>query len=157
VSHSDELLRAFRIGPADLEANRANRLGPGQIERLRRNIWLNVLVVLPMQIGLLAFIILAHPAPGAYVVGGGMLVLLTAAEVGWVVRIRRAIREGDVRCLRGRIKVSNSVWNGTWIAVAGDRNRLWARSRYVAPDGEYRVYVAPAARLVVALEPESYD
>jgi hypothetical protein len=151
------LLRAFRIRPADLEANRANRLGPGQIERLRRNIWLNVLVVLPLQIGLLVFIVLAHPAPGAYVVGGGLLVLLTVAEVGWIVRIRRTIREGAVRCLRGRVKVSNSVRNGTWIAVAGDRNRLWARSRYVAPDGEYRVYVAPAARLVVAMEPETYD
>lgn len=157
MSHRDELLRAFRIGPPDLEANRANRLGPGQIERLRRNVRLNVLVVLPMQIALLVFVIVAHPAPGAYIVGGGLFVLLTVAELSWARRIRRVIDKGTVRGLRGQIRVLRRLQSGTWIAVGGDRNRLWASPRCVVPGGEYRVYVAPGARLVVAMEPENYD
>jgi hypothetical protein len=157
VSHDDQLLRAFRVGPADLAANRANRLGPGQIERLRRNVWLNVLVVLPFQVALLAFVIIGHPATGAYVVGGGLFVLLTMAELGWAWKVRRAIGEGTVRSLRGQVRVQRRLQSGTWIAVGGDRNRLWASPRYVVPGAEYRVYVAPAAQLVVAMEPENYD
>jgi hypothetical protein len=157
VSHGDQLQRAFRVGPADLEANRANRLGPRQIERLRRNVWLNVLVVLPFQVALLAFVIIGHPATGAYVVGGGLFVLLTLAELSWAWKIRRVIREGTVRSLRGRVRVQRRLQSGTWIAVGGNRNRLWASPRYVVPGAEYRVYVVPAAQLVVAMEPENYD
>jgi hypothetical protein len=157
VSHDEQLLRAFRIGPADLEANRANRLGPGQIERLRRNVWLNVLVVLPFQVALLAFVIIGHPATGAYVVGGGLFVLLTLAELSWAWKVRRVISEGTVRGLRGKVRVHRRLQSGTWIAVGGERNRLWARPRYVLPGAEYRVYVAPGAQLVVAMEPENYE
>jgi hypothetical protein len=157
VSNDDQLLRAFRIGPADIEANRANRLGPGQIERLRRNVWLNVLVVLPLQVALLVFVIIGHPAIGAYVVGGGLLVLLTLAELSWAWKVRRAISDGTVRGLRGKVRVQRRLQSGTWITVGGDRNRLWASPRHVVPGAEYRVYVAPATQLVVAMEPENYD
>src|SRR3954447_9860977 len=45
LSHRDELLRAFRIGPEDILANRRGVLGPGQLRRLRHNIWWNLLAV----------------------------------------------------------------------------------------------------------------
>jgi hypothetical protein len=157
VSNNDELLRAFRVEPADLEANRSGRLGPGQIERLRRNIWTNALVVLPIQLLLVAFVIVAEPSTTGIILAGGLFMLLTVAELSWARRIQRVIREGSVRCLRGKARLRRSVQSGTWLSVGGERNRLWAPARYVVPGGEYRVYIAPVARLVVAMEPESWD
>jgi hypothetical protein len=157
VSNREELLHAFRVKPADLEANRAGRLGPGQVERLRRNIWINVLVVLPMQLLLIAFVVFARPATLGLILAGVLFALLTIAELSWVRRIRRVIREGTVRGLRGRVTLRRSLSSGTWLSVSGERNRLWTGGRYVLPGGDYRVYVAPGARLVVAMEPETYD
>jgi hypothetical protein len=157
VSNSEELLRAFRVEPADLEANRSGRLGPTQAERLRRNVWINALAVLPLQLLLVAFLVFADPSEIGFFLAGGLLVVLTVAELSWALRVHRVIREGTVRCLRGRASLRRSVQSGTWLSVAGERNRLWARARYVVPGGDYRVYVAPQARLVVAMEPESWE
>jgi hypothetical protein len=157
VSNSEELLHAFRVTPTDLEANRAGRLGPAQVERLRRNAWINVLVVLPLQLLLIAFVVFARPAALGLISAGVLFVLLTIAEVNWARRVQRVIREDTVRSLRGRVMLRRSISSGTWLAVGGERNRLWASARYVLPGGDYRVYVAPAARLVVAMEPETYD
>jgi hypothetical protein len=157
VSNREELLHAFRVTPADIEANRAGRLGPGQVERLRRNVWVNVLVVLPMQLLLIAFVVFAGPAAFGFIFAGVLFALLTIAEVSWARRIQRVIRKGTVHPLRGRVTLRRSISSGTWLAVGGERNRLWASARYVLPGGDYRVYVAPAARLVVAMEPETYD
>ena len=153
----DELLHAFRIDPDDLAANRDGRLGPHQVERLRRNVWLNAIVVAPLQVALLLIIVLADPSAVGHVVVGGLFVLLTAAEISWAVRIRRALRDGRVQTLRGPVKIRRSVQSGTWITVGGKRNRLWAGSRYVADGAEYRVYVVPAVKAVVAMEPEEWD
>jgi hypothetical protein len=157
VSNPDELLHAFGIGPDDLEANRENRLSAGQIERLRRNLWTNVIVVAPIQLILIAIVVIGRPSAAGYVIIGSVFAVLTLAELSWAWRVRRAIRAGTARCLRGRVRVRRSMQSGTWIAVAGEQNRLWAKARYVAPDAAYRVYVAPAVRLVVAMESEVYD
>jgi len=160
VVNTDELhtlLSAFRIDPDDLAANRDGRLGTNQVGRLRRNVWLNALVVLPLQVALVLIAVLADPSAVGYAVIGGLFVLLTAAEISWAVRIRRALRDGRVQALRGPVKIRRSVQSGTWISVGGKRNRLWAGSRYVADGGEYRVYVVPAVKAVVAMEPEDWD
>jgi len=157
VSNNEALLRAFRVEPTDLEANRSGRLGPAQIERLRRSIWFNVLVVLPVQLVLVAFVLFAGPSAVGHILAGVLFALLTIAELSWARRIQRVISEGTVRCLRGKAALRRSIQSGTWLSVGGERNRLWARARYVVPGGEYRVYVAPEARLVVAMEAESWD
>lgn len=157
MSNKEDLLGAFRIGPEDLAANREGRLSAGQVQRLRGNLRINAIVLLPFQVLLIAIVIIGRPSAPGYVILGGVFALLTAAEVSWALRIRRAIDTGTVRCLRGRIKVRRSFQSGTWIAVGGERNRLWAPARYVAHDGSYRVYVSRAVKLVVAMEPEDYD
>jgi hypothetical protein len=157
VSNSEALLRAFRVETADLEANRSGRLGPAQIERLRRNVWINVLVVLPVQLLLVAFVIVADPSATGYILAGTLFAALTLAELNWARRIQRVIRAGTVRCLRGKATLRRSVHSGTWLSVGGERNRLWAGARHVVPGGEYRVYVVPQVRLVVAMEPESWE
>jgi hypothetical protein len=128
LSHRDELLRAFRIGPADIEANRLDRLGPGQVRRLRRNIWLNVLTITPFQLALIAFIALGARIPA-----------------------------GVVRSLVGPVTVHIGSRGGTWLTVEGERNRLWTGYWHVGRGRDYRVYVVPAARLIVAMEPDGWE
>ena len=109
LSHRDELLRAFRIGPEDLAANRANRMGPGQLQRLRRNIRINVLAVTPVQAGLLVLVALAPRRPLLlYLAVGAVLAALVAMEFTWVRSIRRAIRAGVVHCLAGPVTVHSA-------------------------------------------------
>jgi hypothetical protein len=171
-SHRDELLRAFRIGPADVGANRQGRLGPGQIRRMRRNIWVNVLAITPFQLPLIAFIALGARIPGVgneaarvrslaatvflYVIATVLLAGLVAIEVSWVRGIWRAIRAGVVRGLAGPVTVHSGGQGGTWLTVEGEQNRLWTGYWHVGSGRAYRVYVAPAAKLIVAMEPDGW-
>jgi len=161
MSHHDELLQAFHIGPEDVAANHANRLGPGQLRRLRRNIWVNVLAVSPVQIGLLVLVALAPRRSLAaslwlYLGVAVILAALVAVEYTWVRNIRRVIRAGVVHCLAGPVTVHSAGRGGTWLTVQGERNRLWTGYWHVGRGRPYRVYVAPAARLIVAMEPDGW-
>jgi hypothetical protein len=173
LSHRDELLRAFRIGPTDIEANRENRLGPGQIRRLRRNLWLNVLTVTPFQLALVAFIALGARIPGVgseaartrslaasvfvYLIALLLLAGLVAMEVSWVRGIWRSLRAGVVRGLSGPVTVHVGSRGGTWLTVDGERNRLWTAYWHVGRGRNYRVYIVPAAKLIIAMEPDGWE
>jgi hypothetical protein len=156
-SPRDELLRAFRIGPEDLEANRRNVLGPRQVRRMSRNIWFNVAVATLIQVALLMVVLLA---PGSqfisYAVIGVLVAAVAALEVVWVGRIRRAIRAGAVQSWVGPVLVQSGGRGGTWLTVQGGRFRLWTAYWHVDRGRAYRVYVAPAAQLVVAMEPDGW-
>jgi hypothetical protein len=172
LSHRDELLRAFRIGPEDIEANRQGRLGPGQIRRLRRNILVNVLTITPFQLALIAFIALGARIPGVgteaararshtssvflYLFALVLLAGLVAMEVAWVRAIRRSLRAGIVRGLAGPVTVHVGSRGGTWLTVDGERHRLWTGYWHVGRGRDYRVYVVPAAKLIVAMEPNGW-
>ena len=151
------LLRAFRIGPDDLAANRVGRVGPGQLRRLRRNVWVNILAAAPVEAGLLVLAALApRQSPWLYVGVGAVLAALVAVEFTWVRNIRRVIRAGIVHCLAGPVTVHSAGRGGTWLTVQGERNRLWTGYWHVGRGRPYRVYVAPAARLIVAMEPDGW-
>jgi hypothetical protein len=155
ASHGEELLRAFRIGPEDLAANRAGRLGPGQVRRLRRNITINILAVVPFQAALVALaVFVPRKTVFLYAVTGVLLAALIALEADWVRKIWRTIRDGVVRCLAGPVTVQSAGRGGTWLMVQGERHRLWTGYWHVGRGLPYRVYVAPAARLSVAMEPD---
>lgn len=157
LSHSEELLRAFRVGPDDLAANRAGRLGPAQVRRLRRNIWINMLAITPFQLGLLVAVPLAPRRPVVlFVMVGLLLAALLAMEVAWVRWIVRALRANVVICLAGPVAV-HAGRGGAWLTVQGERNRLWTGYWHVGQGAEYRVYVAPAAKLIIAMEPDGWD
>jgi len=159
VSHRAELLRAFRIGPEDLAANRENRLGSGQVRRLRRNIWISVLAVAtPVQLAIVVIAALtASSSAVSYAVWAVLFGLWTLLEVVWVRDIGRVLRDGTVKCLQGPVTVHSGGRGGTWITVAGERNRLWTGYWHVGRGMPYRVYVAPAAKLIVAMEPDGWD
>jgi hypothetical protein len=158
MSHAEELLRAFRIGPEDLQANRANVLGTRQLKRLRRNIWVNVLAVTPVQLGLIAIVVFVPRRPFfLYAVIGAFLLALVAMEFDWVRKIRRVVRSGVVFCAAGPVTVHSAGRGGTWLTVQGERYRLWTGYWHVGRGRPYRVYVAPAAKLIVAMEPDGWD
>jgi hypothetical protein len=158
ASHREELLRAFRIGPADLEANRAGRLGPGQIRRLRRNIWINLAAAAVLAAPIIAFAILS-PRKNVvhYTICGIALGLVVLMAVAWIRGIRRALRAGAVVCFAGPVTVQSQSRGGTTLIVQAEHVRLWTGYWHVGRGLPYQVYVAPAAKLVVAMEPDGWE
>lgn len=157
-SHREELLTAFRIGPEDIEANRTGSLGPNQIRRLRRNLWINAAAGLTLAAPVIALALLSpHKTIWLYLICALLLALLVLMEASWARGIRRALKDGTVRCLTGPVTVQSQSRGGTWLQVENERVRLWTPYWHVGRNLNYRVYVAPPAKLVVAMEPNGWE
>ena len=157
MTHREELLRAFRIGPQDIAANRAGRLGPGQIRRLRRNIWINILAVTPLiGVVLLGAVLLPHRGLLQYVLFALVIALFVAMLWSWIRGIRRSLRAGVVECLSGPVTVTRTR-GGSYLTVREKRLRLWTPYWHVGRGLTYRVYYVPAATMVVAMEPDGWE
>ena len=156
-THREELLRAFRIGPPDIDANRAGRLGPGQIRRLRRNIWINTLAVSPLILTVVLLAVLL-PRRGIvqYVVFALVIGLFVAMLWSWIRNIRRSLQAGVVECLTGPVTVTRSR-GGSFLTVQDKRLRLWTPYWHVGRGLTYRVYFVPSATMVVAMEPDGWE
>jgi hypothetical protein len=161
--HHAELLRAFRMGPEDLTANRTGRLGPRQVVRLRQNIWWNLGAGVLIEAGVVGLALLSLRGDGRanawflLPIFGLVTAALAAAGYSWTRNIRRAIRSGTVECFTGPVTVQSARRGGTWIVVAGERFRLWTGYWHVGRGRPYHVYVAPAAKLIVAMEPDGWS
>jgi len=157
VTHREELLRAFRIGPPDIAANQAGRLGPGQIRRLRRNIWINILAVTPLiGVVLAGAVLLPHRGILQYLIFALVIALFVAMLWYWINTIHRALRAGVVECLSGPVTVTRTR-AGTYLTVREKRLRLWTPYWHVGRGQTYRVYYVPAATMVVAMEPDGWE
>ena len=156
-AHRLELLRTFRNSPQDLDANRAGRIGPDQVRRLRRSATNSVLVMVGVVAVLAAIVALvaAHPISVARWV---LIVVIGLAGVAVGVQrgsqLRRAVRDGTVVCLAGPVTTRMRGRAGWWLTVAGQSFHLPVRFWHIGPGMTYRVYVAPAAQLIVAMEPD---
>jgi len=156
VSHRDELMIVFHIGPEDLAANRAGRLGPRQIHRMRRGVWTNLALALLLVAALLLILFFVAERPFnwiQYVLA--VLLVVGALAVGFFAArgLRRAVAAGVVECLTGPVKVTMRGRSGMWLAVQDRSFHLPVRFWHVGSGVVYRVYVAPAAKLIVAMEP----
>ena len=156
MSHQEELLRAFHIRIEDLEANRIGRLGDAQLRSLLNSG--NWSVAGALFIGFLLAIILygvaAKPlAPIQWI----LCILLFAAALtvgmGYFRQMRAAVTEGRVECLVGPVRVGSRGRGGWFLTVAGQSFRLPSRPWHVKQGQEYRVYIAPRTRGLVAMEP----
>jgi hypothetical protein len=154
--HHLELLRVFKNTPSDLDANRLGQLGPGQLRRLRRSAANSVLIMVAVVVVLIVIVLLVGTRPiapwrwvlVAVVALGGLAVGVQRSR-----ELRRALREHSVEALTGQVKVRMQGRSGWWLTVAGQSFHLPVRFWHVGPDLAYRVYVAPAAKLIVAMEP----
>jgi hypothetical protein len=157
AEHRDKLLSAFGIGAADLDANRAGRLGATQAQALRRSGWNNLLltgVVGIILAAILAFVANKPLKPAQYITA---LVLFGATLAAGVYHFRKthaAAAEGLVECLTGLAEVQSRGKSGFFLRIAGQSFKLPVRPWNVASGSAYRVYVAPRARLIVAMEPD---
>jgi hypothetical protein len=160
MSHRAQLMSIFGNTEQDLQANRSGLLGPDQRRRLARSIWANLAGTLVIVGGLLAILLFVAARPlvwyqyllfGLFAIGGG------AVGVYTVRGLRQAIRAGTVECLVGPIRVNLRGRNGWWLVVQGRDFRLPVQFWKVGNGSPYRVYVAPAAKRIVALEPEGWD
>jgi hypothetical protein len=154
--HQLELLRVFKNSPADLDANRSGQLGPGQARRLRRSAASSVLIMVAVAAVFIALIIAVGSKPIAPWRWGLIAVVALGGVAVGVQRsreLRRALRERTVESLAGPVTVRMQGRSGWWLAVAGQSFHLPVRFWHVGPGAEYRVYVAPAAKLIVAMEP----
>lgn len=157
TEHREELLRAFGIGAADLDANRAGRLGEMQARALRRSGWNNLL--LTGVVGLILAAILAFVAnkplrPAQYITA---LVLFGATLAAGLVHFRKshaAAAEDRVECLTGPVQVRMRGKSGFYLHIAGKSFKLPVRPWNVASDASYHVYIAPRANQIVAIEPD---
>jgi hypothetical protein len=156
VSHRDELLIVFHIGPEDLAANRAGRLGPRQLRLLRRSVWWNVAGALLLVALLLLILGFVADRPFNWV-QYALAVLLTVAALAlgfFVARgLRRAVAAGVVERLSGPVSVTMRGRAGMWLAVQDRSFQLPVRFWHVGSGARYHVYVAPAAKRIVAMEP----
>jgi hypothetical protein len=155
VSHRDELMIVFHIGPEDLAANRAGRLGQRQIHRMRRGVLTNLALALLLVVALLLILYFVAERPFAWIqyVLAGLLVFGALAVGFFAARgLRRAVAAGVVECLTGPVKVTMRGRSGMWLAVQDRSFHLPVRFWHVGSGVAYRVYVAPAAKLIVAME-----
>jgi hypothetical protein len=154
--HLLELLRVFKNTPSDLDANRLGQLGSGQLRRLRRSAASSVLIMVAVVAALIVIILLVGTRPIApwrwaliaVVALGGLAVGVQRSR-----ELRRALREHTVEALAGSVKVRMQGRSGWWLTVADQSFHLPVRFWHVGPDLPYRVYVARAAKLIVAMEP----
>jgi hypothetical protein len=156
VSHRDELLIVFHIGPEDLAANRAGRLGPNQITGLRRSVWWNIagaLLLVAVLLLILGFV--AHRPFNWIQYVLAVVLTIAALALGFFVArgLRRAVAAGVVERLTGPVSVTMRGRAGMWLAVQGRSFQLPVRFWHVGKGLPYHVYVAPAAKRIVAMEP----
>ena len=158
-SHHEELLRVFGIGPNDLAANRAGVLGPRQARRLRRSVWWNLGAVALIVLGLVAILVFVASRPLAwfqYAIVAALALAVTAAGFVWIRGIFAAVRAGVVECLAGPVRVAMRGRAGMWLSVNGRSFQMPVHFWHVGNDLRYRVYVAPAAKRIVAMEPDGW-
>ncbi|HEY1321681.1 MAG TPA: hypothetical protein VGF32_15600 [Streptosporangiaceae bacterium] len=156
-AHRQELLGVFKITAADIEANRQGQLGPGQKRRLRQRAANAVLIMLGM-IAVFVAIIVAVAAKPLRPVQWVLIVAVIAAGLAAAFyqgrRLREALRAGTVERYAGPVRTSMRGRTGWWLTVSDESFHLPVRFWHVGTSLRYRVYVAPAAQLIVAMEPE---
>jgi hypothetical protein len=146
----------FQIRPEDLLANRAGQLSTRQSRRLRRSARRNLLTALLMVLGIVAvlFVLAAKPLAWLqYTLAGVVAVGGVAVGLVTVRGLLAAARAGTVMCLTGPVRVAFRGKSGWWLSVQEQSFRLPVRFWHVADSLPYRVYVAPAAGRIVAMEP----
>jgi hypothetical protein len=152
-----DLQAALHLTPDDRAANRRGELSPLQRQRLRRSgVW-NVIgsVGIGLLLGAILFAVAEKPLrPVQWILAGVLEVgaLLTALYT--VRQLRAAVAGGRVECVTGPVRVFRQKNSGYFLGVGDQTFRLPVRPWHVESGARYRVYVAPAAKRIVAMEPD---
>ena len=160
MGHRDDLLRLMNNSPEDLEANRAGRLSPRQARRIAQSGVSNLLGAVFIAVALAVIVYAVANKPLMPVQWGlaGLLAVIVLI-VGYVDfnRTRQAAADARVEVLAGPVRVEMRRREGWFLVIAGRSLRLPVRPWNVKNDAPYRVYFAPKANRIVALEPDGWD
>jgi hypothetical protein len=158
-AHTDELLHAFHLDAGDLAANRSGVLGSRQVQALRRSAVGALGGAAAAGLGLAAILWLVADkplAPVQWIIAGLLFAAVATVGVVSAGRLGSAVRSGRVDCVTGVVRVRRRGRAG-WFLDVGDRSfRLPVRFWHLPVEAPYRVYVAPSANRVVAMEPDGW-
>jgi len=155
MSHYEELLRAFRIGAEDIEANRLGRLGTTQQRHMLSSGNWNMAGA--FFIGCLLSAILYGVATKPLVpIQWTLCILLFASvlivSIRYFRQTRIAVAEDRVECLIGQIQLSSRGYAGWYLTVAGQSFRLPIRPWQIQRNTVYCVYIVPRTQSLVAMD-----
>lgn len=155
--HRQEMMQQFHIGPEDLEANKSGVLTRRQARRLERSglkSLIGALLIGLFLAAVLAFVAEKPLVPVQWILSG--LLFLAALAIGgtdfW--RALLAASDGKVECLAGTVRTRLVSQAGWYVRVEGRSFRLPMQHWRVRDGGQYRVYIAPKARKIVAMDPD---
>jgi hypothetical protein len=160
MGHREELLRRFHLDLEDLEANRRGMLSQRQARLLTQSGVRNLLGALLIGLALTAILYAVASKPLAPIQWILAAVLAIAALVVGAIdfrRTRQAASEARVECLTGTIHVQMRGRAGWYLLIDGQSFRLPVHIWDVKDGASYRVYIAPKAMRIVALEPDGWD
>lgn len=156
IDHQSELLRAMRVPPEEIDANRIDRLGPVQARRLARSGYLNLLAAFVLAGALLAIMMLVAERPLKPVQIVLALVLVAALLITgsvYLIRSLQAADHGVVERHSGPVRVVRRGRAGFYLHLGDHSWRCPVRPWHLQNGAPYHVYVAPKARRIVAMEP----
>jgi hypothetical protein len=149
-------LDAFHITDEDLIANRYGRFSPVQARRMLRSGTWN-LIGAAFGAAVLALLVLAvanKPLKPVQWILSGLLaggILLTGIVVN--SKLRRSVSEGVVERHAGPVTINRQGKAGFFIAVNGVSFRLPVQPSALLNGAPYVLYVMPAAKRIIAMEP----
>ena len=152
-----DLLKAFGLGPEDLEANRAGRLSALQAKQLAASGTRNLIGALfggVVLAAILAFVVNKPLKPAQWITALILFLALLAVGLHDFRKTRAAAGLG-VEEFRGPVGVESRGKDGFWLTVAGREFRMPVRPWHVQNGAGYRVYFSARANRVVAMEPAS--
>ena len=160
MGHRDELLKLFKLGIEDLEANRAGALSERQARYLNQNAIQNIILAV-LIVGFLAavlFGVATRPlAPVQWILTGILAAIVLAIGFSEVRKSRLAAADPHVECLSGPARIRARGRAGWFLVIAQRDFKLPAHHKNMRSDANYRVYIAPKANRIVAMEPDGWD
>jgi hypothetical protein len=157
--HRSELLRAFRVGDEDIEANRMGALGRRQAQRLVRSGYLNLFMAAALAAAVLVilFAVAERPfKPVQVILAVGLVAALLTLGVVMLLRSSAAAAAGQVDCFAGPVFAHMQGRAGWYLTVADQSFKLPVQYWHVQNEAPYRVYVVPRAKRIVAMEPDGW-
>ncbi len=154
----ENLMKVFKLGPEDLDANRAGRLSPREAQHLRTSGTNNLLLSFVLGLilaALLMFVVHRPLKPAQPIVAGVIFLAGLAAGIYDFRRCRAAADAGTVETLAGPIQIRSRGKQGMHIQVQNRSFRLPIHFWHLQNGASYRVYVSPRANRIVAIEPET--
>jgi hypothetical protein len=155
ATHRDEVLRAFGLGPADLEANRSGGLSTLQKKQLFASGVRNLVGAVfgcVVLLGIMAFVVNRPLKPAqiimALILGGALM----AVGIYDLMRTRAAAGEGVER-FSGPVQVVSRGKQGWWLLMDRHSFRMPVRPWKLENGSPYHVYWSRRANRIVSMEP----